>query len=301
RQAPARLLLIVFFFFPSALPFLYSRAKRANARRLRIPAAIPPAPFGSGGCAATGDGGEPGNRRADVYRVVCFQSTSRVCSPSTGGGARIPGSGGRWGLLRRQIKYLCSGSSERRRGRVEGSSGSRSGSGVCFLHFYGGFPVFVGCDCMRFVVVFLFALGKDLVCPPVGSLFRVGIFGAGCGFAGGFLLLRGGNAIFVFGWPWCPLETSPFISTNRSPMLFQRHQSILTGGLGWWFLRLHHDLESAAEVIGGFGFGSGGSELLQANWTLEDSRKMNRSVRGFFVIFSSFGVWFVTGGLYCVL
>lgn len=55
-------------------------------------------------------------------------------------------------------------------------------------------------------MVFLCAMGNDLLCSLVGSLFRVGVFGAGGGFLAGLLLLRGASASFIFGWPWGLLE-----------------------------------------------------------------------------------------------
>ncbi|CAO2148679.1 unnamed protein product [Urochloa humidicola] len=88
-------------------------------------------------------------------------------------------------------------------------------------------------------------------------------------------------------------------------MSFQRPKSILTGGLGWWILRLYHVLESSDGGFGGlcFDFASavGGSKMLLTNRTLEVSRKMNRSPRDFFVIFFSFEVLFVIVGMYCAV
>jgi len=104
--------------------------------------------------------------------------------------------------------YQCGGASERRLGGEEDGSGARSGPGASAFVFHGGFPVFVGSVCMRLVVIFLFAVGNDLLCSLVGSLFQVGIFGADGRFAAGLLLLRGASASFVFGCPWGLLEVS---------------------------------------------------------------------------------------------
>lgn len=51
--------------------------------------AIPPAPSLSSGRFGAGDGGGPGNRRADVNRLASYLSRPRFCSPSfLAGGAR---------------------------------------------------------------------------------------------------------------------------------------------------------------------------------------------------------------------
>ncbi|RCV20917.1 hypothetical protein SETIT_4G096500v2 [Setaria italica] len=74
---------------------------------MRVPAAILPAPFLSSGRSATGEGGESGNRRADVYRLGSFQYTSGVCSPSVSMvQLGFPGVAAVRELLRRQIKIL---------------------------------------------------------------------------------------------------------------------------------------------------------------------------------------------------
>ena len=204
--------------------------------------------------------------------------------------------------------YLCSGSGERRRGGNDDGSGSSSGPGASFFLFHGGFPVFVASDCSRLVVIFLFAIGKDLFCSPVGSPFRVGIFDVGGGFAAGLLFLCGGSFSFIFGWPWCPLETSPPLSLPlRSPMLVQRHRSALTGGLGWWLLRFNHDLGSAGGVFGGSCFDSCGSKLVQDIVAVSVAqqvgpvamRTMNRISRDLSVISSFYGVLFVKGDVLC--
>ena len=113
--------------------------------------------------------------------------------------------------------------------------------------------------CARLVLVFLFALGKDLLCSLVSSLFRAGVAVAGRGLPGGLLLrFGGGGAIFVSGGlARHLLETaSPSSPSVRSLMVFQRLKSILMGGLGWWFLRLNHamglmmeDWEAAASIL----------------------------------------------------
>jgi hypothetical protein len=55
-----------------------------------IPAAIPPAPSLSGCRFGAGDGGGPGNRRADVYRLASYLVRPRLCSPTAiVGGARV--------------------------------------------------------------------------------------------------------------------------------------------------------------------------------------------------------------------
>ena len=61
-------------------------------RRGRVPAVISPAPFLSGGRYGAGEGGEPVNRRADVYRLDSFLARPSVCLPSaTTVQLRLPG------------------------------------------------------------------------------------------------------------------------------------------------------------------------------------------------------------------
>lgn len=59
-------------------PLLQLRGERATAARLRLPATISRAPFLSGGQSGVGEGGRPGNRYADVYRLGRLLSRSRV-------------------------------------------------------------------------------------------------------------------------------------------------------------------------------------------------------------------------------
>jgi hypothetical protein len=79
---------------PSEQPFLDSsfpqlQLSGAKKRCCRFPAAIPPAPFLSGGREGAGEGGGPGNRCADVYRLGSWLPRSRICLPSVfGGGPR---------------------------------------------------------------------------------------------------------------------------------------------------------------------------------------------------------------------
>ena len=64
-------------------PFLqFRQATRAEARRLQVPPAISPVPFLSGCCFGAREGGGPGIRWADVYRVGSLASTPTFCSPS---------------------------------------------------------------------------------------------------------------------------------------------------------------------------------------------------------------------------
>ena len=159
--------------------------------------------------------------------------------------------------------------------------------------------------CARLVLVFLFALGKDLLCSPVSSLFWAGVAVAGRGLPGGLLLrFGGGGAIFVSGGlARHLLETaSPSSPSVRSLMVFQRLKSILMGGLGWWFLQLNHAMGSDDGGLGGCCFDSGpsvgGSKLmLLTSWPVR-LRKMNRSFRNSFVIFFLFGVLVVKRELY---
>ena len=62
-------------------PFLVATGKRVKRRPRRVPAAIPPAPPLSGGQFGAGEGGWPGNRRADVNRLA-FIPSPRSCSPA---------------------------------------------------------------------------------------------------------------------------------------------------------------------------------------------------------------------------
>jgi hypothetical protein len=71
----------------SFFPFPLLQSQRVKRRRWWFPAAIPPAPFFSGGQRGVGEGGGLGNRRAIVYRVG--KSRSRVCSSLVDGGARV--------------------------------------------------------------------------------------------------------------------------------------------------------------------------------------------------------------------
>ena len=79
----------------------------------------------------------------------------------------------------RRTFYRSGGSSKRRRGRGDDVSGSRSGASACSLFFHGGFPIFAGTFCSRFIVIFLFVLGKDLLCSSVGFVSWVGFCASG--------------------------------------------------------------------------------------------------------------------------
>ena len=76
--------------FPFGLfPLLQSRAGgRATAAQNRFPAAISPALFLSGGQLGAREGGWPGNRGSDVYRLDRLVCRSRVCRRE-GAGASI--------------------------------------------------------------------------------------------------------------------------------------------------------------------------------------------------------------------
>ena len=52
---------------------------RAKGRRRTFPAASSPGPSASGGLFGSGDGRDPGTRRADLYRVGRLVSSSTVC------------------------------------------------------------------------------------------------------------------------------------------------------------------------------------------------------------------------------
>ena len=58
----------------TALISCYSKVerRRANRRRTEVPMVTPPDPLLSGGRSGAGEGGDPGIRRAGVYRVVSF-------------------------------------------------------------------------------------------------------------------------------------------------------------------------------------------------------------------------------------
>ena len=203
-------------------------------------------------------------------------------------------------------------------------SGSSSGFGTGFLS-YGGFPVCVGCACikvrvpqrfsgggggvggvvpsmvvLRLALVFLFALGKYLVCPLVGFLFQVGDCVGGRGSTAGRPLPLGcGGAGSSSDRLWrVRLEVSPSCPPpTRLPIFVQGFKSISVRALGWWMMRLHQDLGSVGGRFGGVGFDCapaappGGSE---PRW------KMNRASRGFYVIFFFFEVLCVSlGGALC--
>jgi len=131
-------------------------------------------------------------------------------------------------------------------------------------------------------------------------LFRVSILVAGGGFAVGLLLLCGGSANFVLGWPSYLLETPPPLASScRWPMDVQCLQSIQTDALRWWFLRLYHDLE----YLEGFSSDSCGSEFLGiagVSLALQVGAvamgKKNPTPRNLSVISIFFGVLFVKKG-----
>jgi len=162
--------------------------------------------------------------------------------------------------------------------------------------------------CMRLVLVFLLALGKDLMCSPVSFTYRAGGVVAGCGLPGGLLLRSGGGgAILVSGSLVCHLLESAHLSSPsiRLPILFQRFKSVLMGDLGRWFLLLNHAMESDDGGFGGFSFDSApagdGSRLLVLTVAPKRMRMTNRSFRDSFVISFSFGGLVVKGGMYCFL
>ena len=62
----------------STFPLLQLRKGEEEASA--IPAAIPPVPSLSSGRLGTGDGGGPGNRRADIVRLGSYLSRLRFCS-----------------------------------------------------------------------------------------------------------------------------------------------------------------------------------------------------------------------------
>ena len=160
----------------------------------------------------------------------------------------------------------------------------------------GDGDVVCGKAVLRLVVVFLFALGKYLVCPLAGFPFRVGDCFAGCGSTAALLRLLGcgcaGSSSGRAWWVW--LEASPPCSPpTRLLIFFQSFKSISVGALGWWFLRLHQDLESVGGRSGGFGFDCAPAARLVRS---ELSRKMNRASRALFVISFFFDILFVSLG-----
>jgi len=164
-----------------------------------------------------------------------------------------------------------------------------------------GFPVSSGGDePVRLVLVFLLALGKDLVCSPVSLTYRAGDAVAGCGFPGALLHRSGdGGATFISSGLSHLLVSAPRSSPSiRSPILFQRFRSVLMD-LGWWLLRLNHAMESDDGGFRGFSFDSfpagDGLRLLLLTGAPEWIRTMNRSSRDSFVIFFSFGGLVVKG------
>ena len=160
----------------------------------------------------------------------------------------------------------------------------------------GDGDVVCGKAVLRLVVVFLFALGKYLVCPLGVFSFRVGDCFAGRGSTAALLRLLGcgcaGSSSSRTWRVW--LEASPPCSPpTRLPIFFQSFKSISVGALGWWFLRLHQDLESVGGRSGGFGFDCAPAARLVRS---ELSRKMNRASRALFVISFFFDVLFVSLG-----
>jgi len=112
---------------------------------------------------------------------------------------------------------------------------------------------------MRLVLVFLLALGKDLMCSPVSFTYRAGGVVAGCGLPGGLLLRSGGGgAILVSSSLVCHLLESAHLSSPsiRLPILFQRFKSVLMGIWGGGFCCLTmlwslmmEDLEDSASIL----------------------------------------------------
>lgn len=114
-----------------------------------------------------------------------------------------------------------------------------------------------GKDGRRLVVFYLLAMWMELLCSPGGFFFRIGEFVAGSGFTVGLRLLAGSSsASFSFGRLVLVLleDAPPFLSTVRSPILFQRSKYIFVGGPGWWLMRLYQGLESFGGGSGSLGF-----------------------------------------------
>ena len=110
---------------------------------------------------------------------------------------------------------------------------------------------------LRLVVVFLFALGKYLVCPLVGFLLQVGDCVGGRGSTAGLPLpLECGGAGSSSDRLWrVRLEVSPSCPPpTRLPIFVQGFKSISVRALGWWMMRLHQGLGSVGGRFGGVGF-----------------------------------------------
>jgi len=253
-------------------------------------------PFLYGGRTGTGEGGERGNRRADVDRLVFSLARPRFCSSSL---RRQSGRFLEWLLLvtvRRRIRgRAVPGRVARGAGvvrvaedasdlpRLEALFTGAVGDGgavVLLLPQQIDGEVFFSGGLLR-SVVFLFALGKVPLCSPVGFFFRVGDLVAGAGSSAGPWLPPGGcGASFTSGRLWRDLQEGWISSASfvRSQIRVQRIRSILAGATGWWILRLHQGLRSsdgAVEVLGVRGIQPGGTE---------QTRKMNNRIRVWCVI-----------------
>lgn len=150
---------------------------------------------------------------------------------------------------------------------------------------------------LRFAYLFL-ALGKDFWCPPgvscTGSLALLTARAPllGCLFFIGEMVL-GLLLVALFWICWWSAVSPLLLSSPRLPILVQRNKSILTGGPGWWLMRLYQGLGSH----GGRSRGESSSGVRPG--VLEFTRKMNSSHVDCFVIFLYFGGLVVKGGLYC--
>jgi hypothetical protein len=146
---------------------------------------------------------------------------------------------------------------------------------------------------MRFVVVFLCAMGNDLLCSLVGSLFRVGVFGAGGGFLAGLLLLRGASASFIFGWPWGLLEVPKllFISFRALDLGSGPHRKWREG------VRLGSLKAVGVSFFVGICGDDGGGELWSPGMELDEMNRLPhlRKKKGFVLILYSVGVFLQKG------
>jgi len=198
------------------------RATEANPRWKHLPTADSSAPFLSGGPVGAGEGGEPANRRSDLYRVGSSISTPRFCSSlATTAELVDPGVAPVTELLLRRIKVLSD--------------------------FEDGYSVFPGKEFLRFVCLF-FGSAESLLWVPqldfgwMGALVILGrlflcfvsakgcelpvIPVVGCGFRPPVAVSGGGG----------PVRR---ISTEMMPMVFQRFRCGLEGSESLIFAALH--------------------------------------------------------------